>query len=292
MILILGSSGYFGSQFIKEIQSRNLKYAWLKSPSLLSNGDYDVTGWSSILTHIKNYQPTLVLNCAAYVDPRGVDYNEQDREQTLQANLLLPTMLAHACEVTDTPLMHLSTACLYQGDNGGHGWTEDDAPHLNVNTCGIYVASKIMAERVVRQWRKSWICRVRLPFDGIDHPRNLLTKLAKFQYVVSETQSLTHRGDAVSAMLDMWQNGVEFGTYHLTSPGAVNYLELCDKINLARFNGKRKFCFMSQEVFDATQARTIKSRCVLNTTKLAKAGVKMRHSNEAIDDALTNWREE
>src|SRR5688572_19021387 len=181
VIALTGASGYFGSMFRSELERRGLAYKRMphETPNI---GDV-----------------SLLINCAAYVDKRGVDYNEQDREQTLQANLLLPQALAMVCATNKVPILHLSTACLFQGDKHGNGWSEDDEPHLTVQNAGIYVASKLMAEKVVRQWEKSYICRVRLPFDGIDHPRNLLTKLQKFSHVVDETQSLTHRGDAVKA---------------------------------------------------------------------------------------------
>ncbi len=288
MIVLIGAGGYFGSEFSRLLTKQGLDYCAITRDDKLTFESF--TKFLHSRPQEIGRPVSIVINCAAYVDQRGVDYNEQHRALTLTDNLLLPMILTHACEATDTPLLHLSSGCLYQGDNDGRGWSEDDAPQLNVNTCGIYVASKMMAEKVVGQWAKSYICRVRLPFDGIDHPRNLLTKLQNFTKVSDETQSLTHRGDAVKAMLDLWQRNAAYGVYHCVSPGGVSYRKLCTTISLALYSGKKRFDLISPGEFDETLAATTKSRCVLNTTKLAKAGVTMRHVDKAIDDAILNWK--
>lgn len=281
-VALLGVSGYIGSQFAKELNERSV--SWFAVPRNIYT---DAVLFRRLLGVRK---PAVVINCAAYIPPKGVDFCEDDKSKTIEANLLLPAMLANVCADTDTVLLHLSSGCYYNGDNGGKGWSEKDVPQLSFNTkCGVYVGSKQLAEEMVSRHKKSYICRIRLPFDRFDHPRNLISKLMGFVVVCDETQSLSHRGDAVKACLDLWQLKSTFGTYNCTNPGAVNYRELCHKINTVLKRDGSRMRFIETWQFDQTLARTPKSRCVLDCSKLLETGAKMRPVDEAIDESLENW---
>lgn len=281
MILVWGASGYMGTAFCDELERRRLPFIRAKRG-----------GISTIMDTVAFASLKLVINTAACVKTPSVDCNEDAKAETMLGNLALPTMIACACQERDLPLIHVSTACLYQGRNHGKGWSETDPPQLTMDTgAGVYVASKELAERVVSKYDNAYICRMRLPFDEYSHPRNLLTKLASFETVVDETQSLTHRGDFAKACLDLFEKRAPFGIYNVTSPGDVDYRWVCEQINHFRFNGKKQFRFVSPSEFDTYTARTIKSRCSLSCEKLLSTGVKMRSVQDAVLDSLSNWRE-
>jgi UDP-glucose 4,6-dehydratase len=283
MILVLGR-GYIGAAFATELKARGSDY------KICSREVLDYTQFSLLVDLLKGKKFQAVINCAAFVTQPSVDGCEDYRSETLLVNLVFPSVLVNACQLTGTPLLHVSTGCLYNGDNNGAGFREIDTPHLSFNTkCGTYVGSKELAEHVVRRHELSWICRVRLPFDEFDHERNLLSKLQRYSTICDETQSLAHRGDFVKACLDMIAMQVPFGTYNCTSPGAVNYAELCGKLSRVLYKGKREFKFIHPDEFDKTMARTPKSRCVLSAEKLLSTGVKIRPVDEAIDHSLNNW---
>lgn len=280
---LCGWHGYIGTEFVAELERRGIVCSGL--------GRDLYTDFQRLVEWIKKMKPSLIVNCAAYVPAKGVDYCEDDKATTLDVNYRLACMIADACSLTNTLLIHVSTGCLYNGDNGGEGWRETDEPHLSFKTkCGVYVGAKELAERYIEKLGMAYICRVRLPFDEFDHPRNLLTKLMTYPTIVDETQSLAHRGDFVKACLDLWGTGAARGIYNCTNPGSMDYRSIVNTIIVAD-SGLRQtpFEFLTQEEFDATLARTPKSRCVLNTDKLAAAGVKMRHCHEAIMDSLKNW---
>lgn len=284
-VLLLGAGGYIGSQFAAELKAREIHYQTWRAT------DYSTVTFQELIALLRMLIPQLVINACAFVPTNGVDDCEKDKAQNFQANLLFPTMLAHACEMTGVPLLHLSTGCMYQGDNGGNGWAESDPPQLTPNTgAGSYVSAKFMAEKEVAKYEKAYICRIRLPFDEIDHPRNLLSKLMRFPMVVDETQSLCHRGDVVKACLDLWQLRSDFGVYNVCSDGAVSYGAICNAINAHLYDGKREFKFITPAEFDSSLAKTKKSRCVLNVDKLKNAGVKIRRVEDAISNSLVNWR--
>jgi len=282
MILLLGPTGYIGSQFLREMDKRGLKGRGL--PRLLT----DYTNPCHLLYELRAIKPKLVINCAALVVKGSVDNNEDFKRATLSANLVFPAVLAAACHSVGAALMHISTGCLYNGDNGGKGFLETSEPQLSFDSeCGVYVGAKELAEREVSKYPYSYICRIRLPFDMFDHPRNLLTKLQSFETVVDAVNSITHRGDFASACLDLWHQRAPWGTYNMTNPGAVKFSWICNEIvkNLGRYKG---WSFVTPEEFQRG-SRTPKSNCVLNTDKLAAAGIKMRPVEEAVIDSLKNW---
>jgi dTDP-4-dehydrorhamnose reductase len=282
MILLLGATGYIGSEFVRVLNQRNVKaYAWNRSPA------YDYRRPATFRQTIEEIEATVVINCAAFVKEGVVDKCEDDKAQTLVTNLALPVMLAEECAKSNITLLHVSTGCLFNGDNGGKGWSETDEPQLSFNTkCGVYVGAKELAERFVRQYEKHYICRIRLPFDNIDHHRNYLSKLMNYPKAVSAMNSISHRGDFVNACLDLLKLKAPFGTYNVTNPGAIHSEWICEEL-AKKFN--REFVFWDNEEFMRTVARTPKSNCILNTDKLRDAGVRMRNVHNAVMDSIGNW---
>lgn len=280
-IILLGSSGYIGSAFVREIEKRGFEFI------CPDRNQYQTFGLMWAL--LKNYPCDLVINSAAFITKPSVDLCEGFKQETISGNLVLPVNISNACEAAGVPLIHVSTGCLYNGDNEGNGFSEQDKPHLEFNSgAGFYVGSKAMAEDSIG-WENSYICRIRLPFDEFDNERNLLSKLQAYPKICPETQSISHRGDFVKACLDLVETKAPFGIYNCTNPGSMNYMEICDRINRIIFGGRRDFKFWDMIEFDGAVARTKKSRCVLSNDKLKSAGITMRPVQEAVDDALNNW---
>lgn len=282
MILLLGASGYIGSAVRKELDHRVIEW----TQPMVSHELYTSFKWLRGALEAKRHD--LVFNCAAFI-PGVVDNCEDHKAETLHGNLLFPAALANACAVTDTPLLHVSTGCLFNGDNGGTGFRESDTPHLSFRTkCGVYVGAKQLAEEVVGQWEKTYICRLRLPFCNINHPRNYLTKLLTYPKVYDNINSLTCRFDFARACLDLFEKQAKYGTYHLTNPDAISTRAIVGMMQKTIARGRR-FEWWDEEEFMRLAARTPKSNCLLNTSKLAAAGVRMRPVEEAVDWSIKNW---
>ena len=283
MILLLGANGYIGSEFRRQLDRRNIRsMVWHRSIA------YDYRSRSTFQRTMADEKPNVVINCAAFVKDGAVDNCEDWKYETLAGNLAFPVMLAEECERAKATLLHVSTGCLFNGSNGGGGWSETDEPELSFKTkCGIYVGSKELAERLIRPYEKHYICRIRLPFDQYDWHRNYLSKLMRYPKAVRATNSLSHRGDFVSACLDLLKIGAPFGTYNVTNPGSICSTEICAKLKHKGL--KKEFEFWDDDEFARTVARTPKSNCILNCVKLLKTGVNMRTVHEAVEDSIDNW---
>jgi len=62
-------------------------------------------------------------------------------------------------------------------------YSETDLPNFVGST---YSASAVAREQAVRQFDRSWVFRLRMPFDGTPHPRNLFNKLAGYEKAVDD----------------------------------------------------------------------------------------------------------
>jgi dTDP-4-dehydrorhamnose reductase len=229
--------------------------------------------------------------------------------------------IAQACVVTGIPFGHVSSGCIYSGahivekgksrvekdltrpelkqlpeKNSGaiQGFTETDEPNFSFRQppCSFYSGTKAMAEEALAGLGQHYIWRLRIPFDEWDNPRNYLTKVQRYPKVYDNINSLSHRGDVARACLDLWERRAPFGIYNMTNPGYVTTHQVVGMIQTI-LQPKRDFAFWaSDEEFYKVAAKTPRSNCVLDTTKLLATGVKMRPVQEALLAALKAWKAE
>jgi UDP-glucose 4,6-dehydratase len=286
-ILLLGASGYIGSAFASELHRRKLKFEapprrWV-----------DYTKFDVLLNYLKTLNPEFVINAAGYTGKPNVDACESHKMETMRGNYNLPLEIGLACDDLrlKIPWLHCSSGCVY---NGIGPFKETDKPNFSFDSppCSWYSGTKAMGEEAAGNSPRSYICRLRIPFDEFDGPRNYLSKLQRYTKVYNATNSITHRGDFVKACLDLWQTKAPFGTYNMTNPGYVTTRQVVLMIHSMLGLDREWDFFKDDGEFYSTAAVAPRSNCVLNTTKLAGAGVSMRPVEEALSDALHHWRKE
>lgn len=274
MILLLGANGYIGSAFAAELTQRGKAYLTIRREYYT-----DQQCFASLLDDRTAGPITLVINCAAWIPQPSVNQcsvGTESMQKTIDANLLLPTMLAAECEKADIEFAHISTACLYDEKRP---YSENDAPTRDSRGyCGFYVATKYLSEQTVLEYPKSYVWRIRLPFDRPNNPRNYLTKLATYPELWDHINSLTHRGDFVKAALDMIELKAAYGVYNMVNPGSISARAIVDILHRAGIR-KNKPKWVDGPV---TGTR-------LNTEKLLSTGVKIRLVGDALHDCITQW---
>ena len=313
MILLLGSTGYIGQAFAEELQKRMQPFTGL------SRSQLDYTQFDLLLKFLRVKKPSFVINAAGYTGKPNVDANETARAETLIGNTLFPQTLAHACLAAGIPWGHVSSGCIFSGakvmlngklrvekdmtqpalkelvdENPGavHGFTETDTPNFSFRDppSSFYSGTKALAEEAISGVGQSFIWRLRIPFDEFDNPRNYLTKVQRYPKVYDNVNSISHRGDFVRACLDLWELKAPFGIYNVTNPGFVttrHVVEMIEKI----LKPNRRFEFWKDDAeFYKVAAKAPRSNCVLDVSKIASAGVKIRPVEEAIERSLENWK--
>jgi UDP-glucose 4,6-dehydratase len=316
MILLLGATGYIGQAFATDLTRRGAPFR------ALSRRELDYTRFEPLLALLRELKPEFVVNCAGYTGKPNVDACEAAKADTLLGNALLPQTLAHACAAAGVPWGHVSSGCIYTGakvrDDDGvchvepdltepgvhrlilekrdrvHGFTELDPPNFSFRAppCSFYSGTKALGEEAITGVGQSYVWRLRIPFDEFDSPRNYLSKVQRYSKVYDNVNAISHRADFVRACLDCWFQRVPWGLYNVTNPGWVTTREVVALVQ-KHIAPDRKFEFWENDAeFYQVAAQTPRSNCVLDTTKLIGAGVKIRPVEEALEESLRNWRPE
>jgi UDP-glucose 4,6-dehydratase len=281
MILVLGQTGYMGTQFINELKHRNLSYRGI------SRGNINYCNYSVLYSLVAKNIFKLVINCAGYIGRPNVDACEDHKAETIEGNVVLPKMLSDVCSDAGVKFMQISSGCIYDGYE--KVYTEEDEPNFSFkyNNCSFYSGCKALAEDLIDK-DNSYICRLRIPFDEFDNSRNYLSKLKNYDKLLNAENSISHRGDFVKACLDLYEMNCATGIYNIVNSGSVTTSWVAQK--LAQYNIRNDFSFFQDEKeFYEFGAKAPRSNCILDNSKLLSAGVKIRGTKEAIEESLKKW---
>ena len=312
MIVLLGASGYVGQAFGQALRQREWPFA------ALTRKEVNYTKFDVLLDYLRQTKPSFLVNAAGYTGVPNVDACEDARADTLLGNTLFPQTVAHACLAAGVPWGHVSSGCIFSGakvvvdgqvriekdlvkpeiqilrQKGGvvlRGYTESDHPNFSFREppCSFYSGTKALGEEAIAGIGQSYLWRLRIPFDQFDNPRNYLTKVQRYAKVYENVNSLSHRGDFANACLDLWERRAPYGIYNVTNPGYVTTHQVIGWVeNILKPNRKFEF-WASDEEFYRVGAKTPRSNCVLDVSKLLATGVKLRPVEEAVTDALQKW---
>jgi dTDP-4-dehydrorhamnose reductase len=286
-IWILGASGYVGGAYQRLLESRGLSFRALPRNVL---NYYDLPTLTAALHEAK---PAFVVNCAGYTGKPNVDACELHKTECLLGNAILPGVLREACEATGTPWGHVSSGCIFTGRRAdGAGFRETDPPNFSfrTNNCSFYSGTKALGEEILAGSENSYIWRLRIPFNEVDSPRNYLTKLMRYDTLLEAENSLSQLDEFVRATWECWEKRVPFGIYNVTNPGSVTTHEVVELIKQSGVSEKNFKFFTDESDFMQKAAKTPRSNCVLDSSKLLASGVVMSHVSDAIAKALKNWK--
>ena len=313
MILLLGATGYIGEAFEAELQERGAQFR------TLSRKEIDYSNFDTFLKFLRETKPEFVINAAGYTGTPNVDACETAWAETLAGNTLLPMTVAQACAALEIPWGHISSGCIFSGGkileegharveknlltpeiralieknhDALHGFSEVDEPNFTFRNppCSFYSGTKALAEESLRAVGKGYIWRLRIPFDELDNRRNYLSKIQNYPKVYDNVNSLSHRRDFVRACLDLWKLRAPFGIYNVVNPGYVTTQQVVKTIQEILQTSRVFEFWASDEEFYKLAARTPRSNCVLDVSKLLAAGIKMRPVEVALREALEHWK--
>lgn len=287
MIYLLGGSGYVGHAYQalltrKRIPFRNLRRA-----------EIDYTNPTVLTAALTADRPEFLINAAGYTGKPNVDACELHKTDCLFGNAVFPGFVAQACSAAGVPWGHVSSGCIFTGARlDGRGFTETDSPNFTFrqNNCSFYSGTKALGEEAIAGERNLFIWRLRIPFNEIDNPRNYLTKLMRYPRLLEATNSISQLEEFVAATLACWEKRVPFGTYNVTNPGQITTHEVVELIKASGVCQKEFSFFKSEDEFMHLAAKTPRSNCVMDSSKLASTGIKLTPVTDAIAQALKNWR--
>jgi dTDP-4-dehydrorhamnose reductase len=273
-VVIFGSKGYLGQEFLTVFPNA-------VCPSV------DIADRAAVAEVLDREKPDVMINTAGKTGRPNVDWCETHKEETLHANVLGPLVLQEECRKRGIYWMQISSGCIYEGNKGGKGFTEDDEPNFYGS---FYSRSKIWSDQMLRELFDSpgekggvLILRLRMPFGDSLNDRSLITKISKYPKVLDVQNSLTYLPDFLKAA-DLLIQKRKTGIYNVVNPGIISPYEIMtmykEIVDPSREFQKLTLDHLSDVV------RAGRSNCMLNCEKLLKEGIVMTPIKEAVEKAL------
>ncbi|MFP4014036.1 MAG: dTDP-4-dehydrorhamnose reductase [Chitinispirillaceae bacterium] len=264
-LLIVGSGGQLGSDFVKEANLQGHDTAALDYPQI------DITSPESVLETVKSVRPDVIVNCAAFT---AVDLCEEKQDQAFALNADGSANLARAAKESDALLVHISTDYVFSGDLD-RPYTEEDTPGPN----SVYGKSKLEGERrIASVWNRHMIFRIAWLY-GVNG-NNFVKSIRRFglknreegkplRVVNDQIGSPTWTVSVCRQVLKVLDSG-EYGVYHCTSEGSCSWFDFAEEIiNASGIDVRVEPC--TTEEFPRPAPRPVNS--VLENKKLKTLGL-------------------
>ncbi|MEK6960324.1 MAG: sugar nucleotide-binding protein [Nanoarchaeota archaeon] len=299
-ILIFGA-GYVAGKFADHFSGSALKD---KPACLITKAD--IADPVQVDKSISEFKPSIAINCAGKTGRPNIDWCEDgsfdrskgqswldsNRGQTWRSNVLGPQILAERCQKAGVFLAHVGSGCVYEGDNKGKGFAEDDEPNFFGS---FYSRTKILSEKSLsmmseKDGAKVLQLRLRMPLDSMPGPRNFITKIASYKQVISIPNSISVMDDFVnasSALIAMRATGI----YNVVNPNPITHAQILDLYKEIVDKDFKYEIISLDKLHSMTAAK--RSNCVLSTRKLEiklrEAGIVMPPVIEAVRGALLKY---
>lgn len=212
----------------------------------------------------------VIINAAGYTGSPNVDACEIHRQDTINGNVIWPLKLE--LSFPNIPIVHISSGCVYTGYE--KAFTEEDPPNFTFDNGSFYSGTKALAQELLMPYmHKSYLLRIRMPFGDKKHPKNLLTKLEKYNKLIDFENSLSYVPDVADFAIQCAIGRFTPGIYNVCNPGSKTTRQIANQMGL------KKEWFTKEEFAAAVTAP--RSNCVLSTNKIEKI-----YSIKSIDDVL------
>lgn len=286
MIYLLGGSGYVGQAYQALLARKGIPFRNLR------RAEVNYADRTTLTDLLRREKPGFLINAAGYTGKPNVDACELHKSECLDGNAVLPGTIALACADAGVPWGHVSSGCIYTGARpDGSGFTETDTPNFSfrTNNCSFYSGTKALGEEVLADKPNVYVWRLRIPFNEVDNPRNYLTKLQRYATLLEATNSISQLEEFVAATFACWEKRVPFGTYNVTNPGQITTHEVVELIKKTGVSHKNFQFFKDEADFMSKAAKTPRSNCVMDSSKLAATGIRMTEVHEAVERDLRRW---
>lgn len=206
--ILFGSTGYVGGKFKQKL------------PDVICP-KVDLTNYDNVRFALELHKPDLVINCAGFTGKPNVDQCEipDVSLKCLDGNVKIPLNLANACKELGVKLGHVSSGCIYTGNEWFNIW---DDPNF-IKTGSFYSKTKAFGEELIKN-KDVYIWRLRIPFDEFKSPRNYITKLLTYDKVFGAPNSLSHLGDFVDACINSLEQPPRI--FNMTNAGHLPFGEV------------------------------------------------------------------
>lgn len=273
-ILLFGSTGFIGSQLKEALEEKGYEVV---GPRI------EIRNFDEVKKTIEEINPDYIINATGMTGKPNVDWCETHPVETLGVNVGGSLNIASAAFEKGIKVAQLSSGCVYTGDNDGKGYSEEDEANFFGS---IYSRSRVISEKLLKEFPNVLQLRVRIPIMGKSSPKNLIDKMLHYPQMINITNSCTVMEDFVPAVIKLIEMGTT-GVLNMTNIGAMNheeimtmYKEIVDpsfEINIMPKEQEEELCKR-------------RSNCVLNTDKREALSVNMPPLEESLRRILEEYK--
>jgi 3,5-epimerase/4-reductase len=290
-ILIYGSKGWIGNQFLQILNNNNINYI---------EGNIRVDINNKLIKEVETVNPTHIISFIGRTHGSigskkytTIDYLEQKGKlyENVRDNLYSPLLLAKICKEKNIHYTYLGTGCIFKFDTEHpfgeeiNGFIEKSLPNFFGSS---YSTVKGFTDRLMHLFENEVLnLRIRMPITGNMNTRNFITKITTYQYICSVPNSMTVLPDLLPKVLDMMTKNIT-GTINLTNPGLISHnqiLNMFQEIVDPNFTWKN-FSIEQQSKILASD----RSNNFLDTSKLQKLYPNVTHIKDAVKGCLIQYK--
>jgi len=271
---------------------------------------YEIANWrltpneEDIQNFLDRYCPKVVVNCIGFCGRPNVDQCETEKSKTYMSNVVLPLMLAEACDRYDIQMIHIGSGCIFFGESPNihfdvnprdsfarralvpspkkdTGWKETDF----ANPKSYYSKTKYACDLALGQMDNVTTLRIRMPVSKQNNPRNFINKVRGYNKVIDVPNSMTFVDDLVK-VVDWSINNQKTGLYHVVNPGPLSAADVMREYQ--KYVPEHKFEAITEAELD-TMTVAKRSNCIINGDKLREEGFEMMPSDIALKNCMAEY---
>ena len=289
-ILVYGSNGWIGQQFLEILENNKVNYY---------SGKSRVDNENTLLSEINEINPTHIVSFIGRTHGRidkivykTIDYLEQPGKlvENVRDNLYGPLLISDICKKKNIHFTYLGTGCIFKycKDNFGkevNGFTEESLPNFFGSSYSIV---KGFTDRLMKNYNDNVLnLRIRMPITGNQNTRNFITKITTYEKICSIPNSMSVLPELLPLVVIMMKKKVT-GTINLTNPGLISHneiLQMFKEIVDPSFEWKN---------FSQNEQRKIlaadRSNNYLNTEKLQSMFPNVKNIKDSVRDILQEYK--
>ena len=288
MILIFGKNGYVSKRFQDYFDYKQIPYI------VCSLKDKPTSYWAEEMVRV--HQPSFVINCIGYTGKPNVDSCELHKEECLYVNVILAEKIAEACKKYNIPLGYVGSGCIYQEDEveWWREYNEKNYPNFcfDFQNCSWYSGTKALAESLVsKTWHKTWIWRIRMPFNHLENDKNYLYKILKYDKVWNAVNSLTNLDEFVKNAYLCYKNEIPYGIYNMVNEGSTCAKKVLETAKTFGITKEKYEYFQDKQDFQKV-IKTPRSDCVLTSNKISSCNIHFLPIEESLIKTFKEWKNE
>jgi len=291
-LLIYGSKGWIGNQFIDILIKENIEYI---------EGKARVDNITAITLEVDNVNPTHMISFIGRthgtinnVYYSTIDYLEQKDKlfENVRDNLYAPSILALLAKKKDIHYTYLGTGCIFKYDSDHpfgtetNGFNENSLPNFFGSS---YSTVKGFTDQLMSLYSNNVLnLRIRMPITSDYNPRNFITKITTYEYICSISNSMTVLPELLPKVLEMIKMKTT-GTLNLTNPGLISHneiLEMYKDIVDKSFTWKNFSIEQQAKILESDRSNNY-----LDTTRLEKLFPDIKNIKESVKDCLIKYKE-